>query len=275
MEVSIPHYFVEKRFYHWKSFCLVLALLTGITNQTLLGADAAPKPPILLKKNSNWWVQSTRPHPVQGWDTFTQSIKKIHPNIQEAVDQKGSLVFLIHMRVNKKGRADFAEVWDGNTEDSGIRATIVEAIKYNSFTPYVTANGKRNKESTLVLMEIPADSLQLLPSPVDTTFPNRAITPARFLGGENAFKEYISAEFNYPSRCLNESINGYVRIRFNVDRRGIVVNCRIKEISKGCPEFGIEAIRVLKACPKWVPATYNGKNIAAWFEVPISLSVFK
>ena len=112
----------------------------------------APKPPILLKKHANWWVQSGRPQPVQGWDTFTQNIKKIHPNIQQAVDEKGTLIFLIHMRVNKKGRVDFAEVWDGNTQDSGLKATIIEAIQYNTFTPFISAKGKRIKESALVLM---------------------------------------------------------------------------------------------------------------------------
>lgn len=241
---------------------------TFLTKQT-----QSSKPPVLLKQHANWWVQSRRPHPVQGWDTFTQNIKKIHPNIQQAVDEKGTLVFLIHMRVNKKGRVDFAEVWDGNTKDSSLKATLIEAIQYNTFTPFVSAKGKRIKESSLVLMEIPATAQQLMPNAQDTTIPNKSINPARFLGGENAFSEYISDQFVYPKRCMDENINGYVRLRFMVDKNGVVTNCRIKEGSKGCPEFGIEAIRVLKACPKWIPATHNGKNISAWFEVPINLSV--
>ena len=242
----------------------------GATNypQTL-----SPKPPVLLKQHANWWVQSRRPQPVHGWDTFTQNIKKIHPNIQQAVDEKGTLILLIHMRVNKKGRVDFAEVWDGNNQDSSLQATVIEAIQYNTFTPFVSAKGKRIKESALVLMEIPATEQQLISNAQDTTIPNKSINSARFLGGENAFSEYIADQFVYPKRCMDESISGYVRLRFMVNRNGIVTNCRIKEGSKGCPEFGIEAIRVLKACPKWIPATHNGKNISAWFEVPISLSV--
>jgi hypothetical protein len=145
---------------------------TFLTKQT-----QSSKPPVLLKQHANWWVQSRRPHPVQGWDTFTQNIKKIHPNIQQAVDEKGTLVFLIHMRVNKKGRVDFAEVWDGNTKDSSLKATLIEAIQYNTFTPFVSAKGKRIKESSLVLMEIPATAQQLMPNAQDTTIPNKSINP--------------------------------------------------------------------------------------------------
>lgn len=86
------------------------------------------------------------------------------------------------MRVNKKGRVDFAEVWDGNTQDSSLKATIIEAIQYNTFTPFVSAKGKRIKESALVLMEIPATEQQLLSNAQDTTIPNKSINAARFLG---------------------------------------------------------------------------------------------
>jgi TonB family protein len=254
-------------------FSILLGLIIGGFYPAAKATTLAPKPPVLLKQNAQWWNQSTRPHPVQGWDTFTQSIKNYHPNIKQAVNDKGTLIFLIHMRVNKKGRVDFAEVWDANTQDSGLKSTLIEAIQYNTFTPFLKMNGKRDKNSTLVLMEIPTDSQQLLTQAQDTTIPNKAIIPARFLGGENAFNEYIANQFEYPSRCVDASISGYVRMRFMVDRNGVVTNCRIKEYSKACPEFGIEAIRVLKNCPKWIPATHNGKNISAWFEVPIALSI--
>lgn len=234
---------------------------------------AGPKPPIILKKHTDWWHQTTRPKPVQGWDTFVQNIKQLNPLVKQAVDHKGTLIFLLHMRVNKKGVVDFAEVWDSNSEDSILNGSLLPMIVGSAFTPYLTSEGKRIKESSLVLIEIPGNAEQLTTQPQDTTLPNKEITPARFLGGYDAFQSYIVDEFQYPRRCMEKKISGYVRMRFMVDRNGIVTSCRIKETSQQCPEFAIEAIRVLKTCPKWVPATHQGKNIAAWFEVPISLNV--
>lgn len=239
----------------------------------LLSANTQAKPPILLNKHSAWWKTQNKPTPKQGWDTFTTNIKKYHPYIHQQVQETGSIMFLVNMRVNKKGRVDFAEIWDSNTTDSLLKDTILQAIKYNSFTPYLSTKGKRINENTLVLMEIPADPQDLVMQPQDTTQPNKAITPSRFLGGDEAFREYIIDQFVYPARCVNASISGYVLVRFMVNRNGLVTHCRIKESSSKCPEFSVEAIRILKACPKWIPAKFEGKNIAAWFEVPISLSV--
>jgi len=249
-------------------------LLTGLALIIFFTAvRVEAKPPILLSKNSHWWQTKYQPKPKQGWDTFTVNIKKYHPYVNQQVEEHGSIMLLINMRVTKKGRVDFAEIWDSNTADSLLKDTILQAIKYNSFTPYQSHKGKQLIENTLVLMEIPAEFDQLITQPQDTTIPNKSITPARFLGGDAAFRDYIANEFVYPSRCLDKNIAGYVRMRFMVNRNGVVTQCRIKEGTKNCPEFGLEAARILKACPKWVPATYNGKNISAWFEVPISLSV--
>ena len=239
----------------------------------LAPATIQAKPPILLSKNSHWWETQTKPKPHQGWDTFTTQIKKIHPYIKQYVDEHGSVVCLINMRVTKKGRVDFAEMWDCNSIDSLLKDTLIQAIKYNGFTPYKSIKGKTLIENTLVMMEIPADFNQLETQPQDTTLPNKSISPARFLGGDDAFNKYVASAFRYPERCLESNISGYVRMRFMVDRRGIVTQCRIKEGTRNCPEFGIEAARILRACPKWIPATYNGQNISAWFEVPIALSV--
>jgi len=254
-------------------FRLILGVCFCFISSESFGATHTPNPPTLLKSNANWWVQSRRPHPLQGWDSLAYNLKAQSHNVQQAVDDKGTLIFLLHMSVDKKGKVSFAEVWDGNSNDTWVKLALINAIKSSTFTPYVNAKGKRLKESTLVLMEIPGSKQQNTTQPQDTVIPNQAITPARFLGGQNAFFEFVADQFIYPPRCVDELLNGYVRLRFMVDRDGTVSNCRIKESSNACPEFGLEAIRVLRSCPKWIPATHSGKNISAWFEVPISLSV--
>ena len=64
-------------------FSILLGLIIGGFYPAAKATTLAPKPPVLLKQNAQWWNQSNRPHPVQGWDTFTQSIKNYHPNIKQ------------------------------------------------------------------------------------------------------------------------------------------------------------------------------------------------
>ncbi|MBS3913507.1 MAG: energy transducer TonB [Bacteroidetes bacterium] len=96
---------------------------------------------------------------------------------------------------------------------------------------------------------------------------------ADFPGGEEAFIQYVTQNFQYPPRCWEEGINGYVMLRFVVDTRGAISQVTSLEGTPSCPEFTTEAIRVLKASPRWVPAQYNGKFVKAWRQIPIRLSV--
>lgn len=184
-------------------------------------------------------------------------------------------MILLNLQVSKKGRVIFAEIFDSNVLDSNILDSILFAVKSNGFTPLFGTKQKIIKETALVLMEISAPPSLLITLESDTFHSNKSITAARFLGGQDLFNRYISDQFIYPARCIEESIGGYVRIRFMVDRNGIVSRCTIKEYSKACAEFTDEANRVLFQCPKWIPAQFEGKNIAAWFEVPLSFKASK
>ena len=96
---------------------------------------------------------------------------------------------------------------------------------------------------------------------------------AEFPGGEQAFRDYVKYEFIYPIRCQDEGINGSVNLRFIVDKTGRISNIQVLEETKSCPEFTQEAIRVLKASKRWIPAQVNGNFTTAWRELPIKLAV--
>ena len=95
---------------------------------------------------------------------------------------------------------------------------------------------------------------------------------ARFFGGEEAFKNLIVNEFNYPSRCMEQGISGSIIIRFRVNREGVVDKLSTVSKSPQCPEFTTEAKRVIVLAP-WIPATYKGKVVNCWLEIPIKLDV--
>jgi periplasmic protein TonB len=97
--------------------------------------------------------------------------------------------------------------------------------------------------------------------------------PAQFPGGDQKFREYISTTFEYPPRCSEENINGYVLLKFVVDAAGAISRVTAVEETKSCPEFTQEAIRILKKSPRWIPAQNNGKFTTAWRQIPIKLTL--
>ena len=96
---------------------------------------------------------------------------------------------------------------------------------------------------------------------------------ANFPGGEAAFIAFVAQEFVYPERCREEGINGSVNLRFAVDEVGRISRVQVLSETKSCPEFTVEAIRVLKKSPRWVPGQNNGVFLKSWRDVPIVLSV--
>ncbi len=231
------------------------------------------KPPVLSKQHVNWWRHNGSPEPIMGWKALDSLVKSNIPELNQVANKQGKLVFLLNLKIGKKGKVDYVEIFDSNLPDTTIHSKLASALIKIPFTPYRSNKGKIISENCLVLMELSA----LLPSQEsmqnDTLIPNKEIKSARFLGGEDLFLRYVSDEFVYPGRCLDANINGYVLIRFMVDRNGFVSRCQIMEGSSACPEFGKEAIRIFYLCPKWIPATHEGKNINAYFQVPINMRV--
>jgi TonB family protein len=231
------------------------------------------KPPVLSKQYVNWWRHHGSPEPIMGWKGIDSLVKSNIPELNQLLDKQGKLVFLLNLKVSKKGKVDYIEIFDSNLPDTSIHSKLASELRKTLFTPFRSNKGKIINENCLVLMELSA----LMPSPDsmqnDTLIPNKEIKSARFLGGEDLFLRYVSNEFVYPGRCLDANINGYVLIRFMVDRNGFVSRCQIMEGSSACPEFGKEAIRIFYLCPKWIPATHEGKNINAYFQVPINMRV--
>lgn len=96
---------------------------------------------------------------------------------------------------------------------------------------------------------------------------------AKFPGGPKAFEDFIIKNFEYPERCKDEGIEGYVLLKFVVDLQGRISRIEPVEQNARCEEFTKEAIRVLKLSPPWIPAQNNGKFTIAWRQLPIKLSL--
>lgn len=75
---------------------------------------------------------------------------------------------------------------------------------------------------------------------------------ADFIGGLDQFAIYVSKHVVYPPQLKNTKIGGTIFVVFEIDTNGVVDTARV---IKGLNAYlDAEAVRVIKASPKWKPA---------------------
>ncbi len=80
---------------------------------------------------------------------------------------------------------------------------------------------------------------------------------AEFPGGEKAMNAYIAKAMKYPAAALENGVEGKVIVNFTVKADGSLDKVVIGR--KVDPDLEAEAIRIVKAMPKWKPAS-DGKS---------------
>jgi periplasmic protein TonB len=91
------------------------------------------------------------------------------------------------------------------------------------------------------------------------------VQPA-FPGGMSKFYDIIAKNYRMPEE---EGLKGKVHVTFVIEKDGSLTDIKvIRDIGYGT---GKEAIRVLKASPKWTPGEQNGKKVRCTYNLPISL----
>lgn len=93
---------------------------------------------------------------------------------------------------------------------------------------------------------------------------------AFFPGGRTAMLKFLSKNINYPEIARIANIQGKVTLNFVVGKNGEIENVTVAKGVPGCPECDKEAIRVVKAMPKWKPAKNNGKAVRSYFYLPVT-----
>ena len=91
-----------------------------------------------------------------------------------------------------------------------------------------------------------------------------------FPGGDAKMYEYLGKNIKYPQIARETGIQGRVFVNFVVEPDGSVSNVKVlRGIGGGCDE---EAMRVVKAMPKWSPGKQRGKTVRVSYTLPV---VFK
>lgn len=80
-----------------------------------------------------------------------------------------------------------------------------------------------------------------------------------FPGGTNALNTFIVSNLKYPVFAQENGIQGRVVVKFIVEKDGSISNVEVDRSVD--PDLDNEAMRVVKAMPKWIPGQINGKAV--------------
>lgn len=89
----------------------------------------------------------------------------------------------------------------------------------------------------------------------------------QFPGGDDSLRIFLQKNIYYPPMSKETGIQGKVYIGFVIDELGKVTDVQIKRgVSK---ELDMEAMRVVKMMPNWIPGKENGKAVKVMYVLPI------
>jgi TonB family protein len=92
-----------------------------------------------------------------------------------------------------------------------------------------------------------------------------------FPGGGDKLNCYLAENLHYPAEAREKAISGTVYVQFVIDKTGQISDAKVlRGIGSGCDE---EALRVIKAMPRWKPGMQRGKPVKTLFNLPIKFSL--
>ncbi len=112
--------------------------------------------------------------------------------------------------------------------------------------------------------ELLRDSTSVIPSPM-------VEKKAQFPGGEAEMYKWLSSNIEYPSDAVEEGASGRVVVEFVVERDGSISNVII--LRSRHPSLDKEAVRLVKAMPKWTPGEIEGRIVRVRYILPVTFKL--
>lgn len=114
--------------------------------------------------------------------------------------------------------------------------------------------------------------VDIIDEEVDNAPPVRFVEEMpEFPGGMDALQPYLKREVRYPEAARQIGVSGVVLVEFVVEKDGSISN--VKVLVPVYPELDAEAVRVIKAFPKWKPGRQMGKAVRVLFQIPIRFTI--
>ena len=117
--------------------------------------------------------------------------------------------------------------------------------------------------------------------------------PAQYPGGQGALMQYLAQNIRYPKISAENGVQGRVLVQFVIEKDGSLSNFKVvkdaKPVSDGITvnaqgttaegndirkeaygALNIEALRVLRGMPNWIPAKQRGQTVRMKYTLPIT-----
>ena len=92
-----------------------------------------------------------------------------------------------------------------------------------------------------------------------------------FPGGDGSMMGWLSSNVKYPAVAEENGVQGRVIVRFVVGKDGSISNTSISRSVD--PSLDKEALRVVKAMPRWIPGKQKGKPVSVWMTIPVTFQL--
>lgn len=122
-----------------------------------------------------------------------------------------------------------------------------------------------------VEVEIKDEGPKVIETPVQAEIFTVVEEQPGYPGGEEARISFLQQNIKYPEEAKELGIQGRVFVTFVVEVDGSITDVRVlRGIGGGCDE---EAVRVVRAMPKWVPGKQRGVPVRVQFNLPIKFTL--
>ena len=86
-------------------------------------------------------------------------------------------------------------------------------------------------------------------------------------------QKWVNQYLKYPAEAIRDGVQGRVMVDFVIEKDGSVTDVRVvKGVSE---ELDAEALRVVKASPKWRPGRVNGNRVRTSLTIPVEFKLEK
>jgi len=94
-----------------------------------------------------------------------------------------------------------------------------------------------------------------------------------YKGGMEAMQKFLAKNIHYPVSAMKAKTQGTVYVQFIITKTGKVSDAKVlRGIGLKCD---LEALRVVKAMPDWIPGQNKGKTVSVVMQIPIKFQMQK
>ena len=237
------------------------------------GVNAKEYQLLLIKK-----AVGTRLYSMANSFNHSKLKKRITMMLKEKSSPWARMKYLYILPVTAIAVTAFArpEISDTTKEISAVKVNDLAAIVETKVTESVNVLPEASKEVPLAADTTKPVEVKYIPKEVKDRLSGTPVLEGKedmpeFPGGMSALMQYFRKNMRYPEAAKKRGTQGRVVVRFVVGKDGSVRNPKV--LRPVDEELDAEAIRLVKAMPKWKPGMEGGQAVDAKFTVPVKFSL--